>query len=320
MFDVQDTSQSWTVDQHKDRWLVGAATAFGPGFIPPTPMPIISNTANTLVVAGSTTPNAPYEILEHGARLRFGAAPAGGIPFRFPFTIHGLGGFGCQWIRFGLSTAAAASTFQSVHVASTTPTLVSLADCRFDAGLRVGRGSSIDIDEGVFNGGFFAFEGADGTRNLRRGVFSSVNFSSHFGNFFGSDLRIRSCGPFPGTTTNYDGLMDLDGIEILNGTGDGLRIRGGLGQWRVKDAVISSCAGHAISLRATNLILDNVSGSGNTSAGLFIRDGAQCQVVGTVNVNLGATEVDAGGALGNQLWSAVPFAEHTGATSVRVFT
>lgn len=319
MLSVIDPKSNWEDDAHKDRFLVGQATPHSGGFIPPTPLPIIANDSNTLILAGSSPPVPPFEILGPGAHLRFGANPTGGIPFNSFLNIVARCSLGVQWIRWGLSSVAPKGGLGlSLHPRG--GTYVNWSSNRFDIGLRVGDGGSVDIDEAVFNDVPVAFEGfGSNERNFRRIAATRVNFAGHRGDYFGLDLRLRGCTPFgTQTTTNYSGYADIENAEIIGSQGDGLRFRGGSGQHRLRNTVISECSGNAVvCTRNTHLIMQNVHGEGNDGAGLYIRDGGQVQVVGSTDVS-GASEINAGGSLGEQPWSAVPIAEFSPQTAVRV--
>lgn len=318
MLSIAESGASWATNEHKDRFLVGAAIRHSSGgFIPPHSMPIVANTSDTLFLAGSHLPIPPLEILEPAARFRFGEESL--VPFAPNLHVVARGGLGVQWIRWGKSSIAHAGSI-GVALSPQTGSLIQWSANCFDGGLRVGDGGSIDIDEAVFNDCTVALEGfGRNERNFRRIAATNTYFAGHRGDYYGLDLRLRSCAPF-GTqiTTNYSGYCDLENVEILNGTGDGLRFWGGSNQHRLRNAVIDNCEGNAVSLRNTHLIMQEVHGVGSKGAGLFAAEDAHAKIVGDASVR-GTTEIDGMGSLENRSWSEIPLAEFSEQAAARIY-
>lgn len=259
------TSDTFTVDQHKGRFFVGTGLA--------EYSVIQSNTTSDLVIANANASFTAPAIYDPGATLNWGDPTAFFLP---GFTIKGVA---ADVHLTGIEFTSPSGFFASLTVATSVRLTADL--CVFE-GIQLRNGSQSTFDAcRIHTGDLAQFGGALTLRSsfvhdlsFRFGGAGQTGFDFHGANFYEN----VALGVGHGGGDQAAGSFEIEGCEILDAPGPGILYNGG-SVFRVRDCVIRNSAGDAIEANHPGYLrVLGVTGSGNGGFGINIKNGTHVEV------------------------------------------
>ena len=265
---LTDSSKSYTVDEHKGKFLVGS------GFFDFAP--IISNTSDSLEVAKSSAFTAPLKIVECGASI--------GMSSGFEDIITYSGGtslISFQGIRFFHGSPSISTTI-NLNLAP-----VAFYLCDIESGITLKDFGGNNDFRGIVVENYFRLLGSSAVTTSC--FFDSCSFSMYgstaSSNFPITDCAYVGCDPV-GHTGNAEPVLtfDVSNILIRDSVSHGFRYLP-TGRSTIEDATIEGSTGNGVIIDGpASLHISNVIGTGNSGYGLFADDGAHLRIDSTTTV------------------------------------
>jgi hypothetical protein len=282
-------SPGWGVDEHKGKLLSA------PGNY--ALYRIFSNTADTVVVGGSSAISGDLTIVEESAELVCGDGGGEGISF------SGAGTVQFDGVRFSGSGSIGYPARNSTMPAAT----AYFYNCTFDGVSLEHLGTSVSYSSWMKNAGIYAGNSQFFYTLSENMAWNSRGKGNSFlSEFYISGCTFNNCGVIGQVTGSgyetpsaiiWTDRCDFDDTQITLRTG----------RHHIRRTRLQNCAGDAILITTgASCRLDTVAGSvGNTGFGVRVSHGAQFNRVGTCSLTGTSGDIQVGDNAAPTAWAAV---------------